>query len=275
MEQWRFALASVVGTSHAKATTPCQDSAECRVLDTAHCGPVLVIVASDGAGSASRAEIGSRLVCGLLMDELISLYERNGRSSDINNTLVENWLKKLQDEVLARANEERLSVREYACTLLAAVIEPNQEAFLQIGDGAIVLSSRGEKDEYNWVFWPERGEYANQTHFVTDENAKEHLQLDVSSTGIDEIALFTDGIQSLALHYASQTAYAPFFQSLFVPIRDEFPGISERLSIALANLLDSPKVNTRTDDDKTIVIATRCNKVIPLVVMPESEPGCE
>jgi hypothetical protein len=162
-----------------------------------------------------------------------------------------------------------LAVRDYACTLLVTVIEPQCATFLQIGDGAIVISLPLEPDEYHWVFWPERGEYANQTCFVTDENAGCHLQFDSRNVEIDEVALFSDGVQSLALHYESRTAYAPFFHSFFAPVRAEPPGKSDALCMALDAFLNSPRVNARTDDDKTLVISTRRQKVGSTAVTPE------
>jgi hypothetical protein len=78
---------------------------------------------------------------------------------------------------------------------------------------------------------------------------------------IDEIGLFTDGLQRLLLHEATKTAHGPFFRAVFPPVRGESPGCSDRLSIALADLLASSRVNQRTDDDKTLILATRRSAV--------------
>ncbi len=74
---------------------------------------------------------------------------------------------------------------------------------------------------------------------------------------IEEIALFSDGLQMAALHYPSRTAHSPFFRSFLEPLRAEPFGRSERLSSALARFLGTPEVNARTDDDKSLIIATR------------------
>lgn len=271
MEDWRYALASVEGTSHAKKAFPCQDAVVCRVLQLVDGSSIFIAVMSDGAGSASRAEHGSQLTCAVMVDQIVRLYEGGGGIHDIDHDLVEAWVDKLQSEMHTCASREDLTQRDFACTLLAAVVEPSAAAFVQIGDGAIIVSPCDEPDGYAWVFWPERGEYANQTHFVTDEDAKEHVLLDVTDTSIDQVSLFTDGIQALALHYETQTAFEPFFRSLFAPLRSEPPGQSDRLSKALADLLGSARVNARTDDDKTLVIATRLCEVSPAT--PEEEPA--
>src|ERR1700730_4956424 len=60
---WRIVRASVVGSSHIKSGTPCQDSSLHELIDCAAKAPVLVAVISDGAGSAEQAEIGSSTTC--------------------------------------------------------------------------------------------------------------------------------------------------------------------------------------------------------------------
>src|SRR5947207_12025637 len=47
---------------------------------------------------------------------------------------------------------------------------------LPICDGVIVVSQDG--GEWGWVFWPQRGEYANTTRFLTDEDAVARLEVE-------------------------------------------------------------------------------------------------
>jgi hypothetical protein len=69
--------------------------------------------------------------------------------------------------------------------------------------------------------------------------------------------MFSDGLQRLALVYESQTAYTPFFEPMFSVLRKADLAACDTLSDQLARFLSSPKVNERTDDDKTLVLATR------------------
>jgi hypothetical protein len=59
----------------------------------------------------------------------------------------------------------------------------------------------------------------------------------------------------LALSYASKSAHQPFFARMFAALRKV--GDREDLVVPLRQFLDSPAVNDRTDDDKTLVLATR------------------
>ncbi|HEY2740490.1 MAG TPA: PP2C family serine/threonine-protein phosphatase [Thermoanaerobaculia bacterium] len=254
MSAWRYAAASAVGTSHEKQQRSCEDAHRCEVLQTAAGEAVLATFVSDGAGSALRAEAGSELACSLALDEVRNHLTAGGGIADLDISFVTAWLARLRTEVIARAEAESLRPREFACTLLGAVVGPESATFFQVGDGAIVVS---QEDEYRWIFWPASGEYENSTYFATEANAAEHLQHAYVEQPIDELALFSDGLQRLVLDFRNRTAPAPFFRSMLSWVRaagdDELP----RLSAHLTSHLSSSVINDRTDDDKTLVLATR------------------
>jgi hypothetical protein len=61
LSRWRYAASSVIGTSHLKIGTSCQDANECQLLSSASDEEIFVAVLSDGAGSAEHSEEGSNL----------------------------------------------------------------------------------------------------------------------------------------------------------------------------------------------------------------------
>lgn len=254
---WRYALASVEGTSHLRSGTPCQDRSACRTFQIGEAEYVLVAVVSDGAGSATHSDVGAELACSLLVNEMEALFETGGSVSDITQSFIEEWLIRFQNEITIRADSQCLKVRDYACTIVAAIVGSHSAAFLQIGDGAIVVPSSEEPDEYCWIFWPQKGEYENTTFFATDPSAQEHLDFTLFNYPIDEVALFTDGLQRLVLNFDTQEAHSRFFGPMLAPVRLASEGHSENLSSALARYLASEAVNERTDDDKTLILATR------------------
>ena len=102
---------------------------------------------------------------------------------------------------------------------------------------------------------------------MTDSDATAHLECTVLAESVAEIALLTDGLQLLALHYPRRQAHEPFFRPLFQHLRAfPEPGCPEPLTAALERFLDSPAVNQRTHDDKTLILATR----LPPAVTGES-----
>jgi hypothetical protein len=254
---WKYTYASTAGTSHLRTNKPCQDSSCCKLVYTYEGKPVLLAVASDGAGSAKCAEIGSNLVCSLVISELEKFFEIDKQISDISREFVIDLLVYLRQELSSRADEAGLKVRDYACTILVAVVGQEDSAFIQLGDGAIVVSSSEEPDEFNWIFWPQKGEYENTTYFVSDESSCDNVCFDYTHKAIDKISILTDGLQSLALHYSSQTVHTPFFKPLFTFLNSTKEEDADKLAIPLLNFLNSYQVNERTDDDKTLVLATR------------------
>jgi hypothetical protein len=137
------------------------------------------------------------------------------------------------------------------------VLAERWSAFAQIGDGTIVTPESGT-DAWAWLFWPQRGEYANTTSFLTDPNAMDELQVDTLANAQHEVAIFTDGLQHLVLHYEEQTVHSPFFERMIRPIRaSTASGEDHQLSAGLERYLGSTPVTARADDDLTLVMASR------------------
>ena len=108
------------------------------------------------------------------------------------------------------------------------------------------------------MFWPQHGEFANTTNFVTSADLAEVVEFDAAQGHVSEMALFSDGIENLVLHHATKTVHGPFFDRVMMPLRRaETPGLDRGLSDGLRRYLDTPQFNERTDDDKTLVLASR------------------
>src|SRR5215813_5270441 len=254
--EWRFASATVIGTSHVKSGTPCQDHHRCRVFRNSADEPIIAIAVSDGAGSATRGEDGATITCASLIEQAELFLARNHNLASMTKDDAHEWLDAARKAITDHASNAEQEVRDYACTMLFALVGVEAAVFLQIGDGVIVVNDQGP--HWSWVFWPERGEFANTTFFVTDSAAADHLRFEQRHGSIDEIALLSDGIEPLVLHYASRTVHAPFFDRMFGPVRrSEVIGEDLALSQDLESYLSSPAILERTDDDKTLVLATR------------------
>lgn len=251
---WQVVQASVTGVAHRNSGVECQDACAVQQLFMTDGIPVLILVAADGAGSAARSREGAERACQTLLAECAN-WLAQATENDWQPTATVPWLHNIQTTLAQQAADAGLPLREFACTLLGAIVAPDRALFLQIGDGAIVI---GTGDGYQPVFWPQGGEYPNETWFVTDVNAASRLECTTLTESIGEIALLTDGLQSLALHYQSRQAHEPFFRPIFQGLRD-YPedGCLEALTQALEQFLDSPAVNQRTHDDKTLILASR------------------
>jgi protein phosphatase 2C-like protein len=253
--EWRFASATVIGSSHGKTGTPCQDHHRCRVFRNGADEPIIAIAVSDGAGSATRGEDGAAITCASLIEQAELFLAGDRDLASVTEDDAHKWLDIIRGAIADHASNAERDMRDYACTMLFALVGIDAAVFLQIGDGVIVVSDHAPV--WSWVFWPDRGEFANTTFFVTDAAVADHLRFESRRGPIGEIALLTDGIEPLVLHYASRTVHAPFFERMFGPVRRSIAvGEDLALSWELESYLFSPAILQRTDDDKTLVLAT-------------------
>lgn len=243
---WIILGDSVTGTAHRASGVACQDAFRAGTFGQEQ--EWLKIVVADGAGSASHAAIGAQIAC----TEFIQLVEALEPEMLCTKAGMMELFTTVRAAVVAAAANHKVAPRELACTILLAVIGPTTAALAQIGDGAIVV---GCAQEYRVVFWPESNEYANATDFLTDAAFANALKFVTITEPIDAVAVFTDGLQRLALEFANRSAYPGFFQPLFEELRSAVN--SELLMEPFHNFLDSERVNARTDDDKTLIIAVR------------------
>lgn len=249
---WKHAHASVVGTSHLRHGLSCQDASRAEVI--AHKGEdTLLLVCSDGAGSAPLSEEGSRLACELFIRGAAERVALGFSPAAMTSDEATRLCLDIQDGIATRAHALNVTTRELACTLVAAIVSPLGAAFIQVGDGAIVLRDNGSA--LRLPFWPDSGEYINTTFFVTDRAIADKIQFAVWPSQVREIALLTDGLQMLCLRYQDRSVHQPFFEPLFRSLRAAATGLA--LHEPLRAFLDSPPVNSRTDDDKTLVLAGR------------------
>jgi hypothetical protein len=169
-------------------------------------------------------------------------------------TAIESWVDAARERVIEEAAAQCVIPRQLACTLLVAIVGTDWAVFAQIGDGVMIYNG---DNGYEFVFWPDIGEYANTTRFLTDEDYRNHLKIDFKDRNINELALMTDGLQMLALDFKESRVHDRFFEPLFRTIRSNTD--EDSLQKSLLDFMDSKRVNDRTDDDKTLFLAIRNN----------------
>lgn len=248
---WRILADSVAGSSHAARAAPCQDAHVVERVEAAS-GSILVVVVADGAGSAQFGEIGAAMTCQTLRARARSALVAGTTVGQLTRDVLAGWLLAAKSEIVREADSRGVRPRELACTAILAVVGESAAAFAQVGDGAVVVP---DKHGYAPVFWPAPAEYANATDFLTDGGVEDRIVCEVATGRIDEVAVFSDGLQRLALDFSTRRGHAKFFAPLLAALRDQ--PVTEQLAGSFRAFLDSAQVNARTDDDKTLVLATR------------------
>jgi hypothetical protein len=237
---WKLVFGSVPGTSHIESGLPCQDYCAGAV-----CGTTLVATYADGAGSAELSQLGSKAAVNRFMEVA---------SCDAMPTVeqVEEWVDAARKHLVEEAAANGSTPRQLACTFLAALVGDGWAAFVQVGDGVIVFDG---PIGYDLAFWPDNGEYANTTRFLSDDDFRQHLRVEIVERRVSELAVLTDGLQMLALDIAGAKVHDRFFAPLFNTVRNGSDDAA--LQNALLNFMNSKRVNDRTNDDKTLLLATR------------------
>lgn len=260
---WRVLGASVCGTSHQRRSQPCQDAWATRIRDDG----LLLAAVADGAGSATRSQDGAKWAVEAAIAHLANLTlppltkEENHDTGDSNletpseepdlNHLLQQALEAARTRVIEQAEAAGLPPRECASTLILLIASHEGVAVAQIGDGAAVMMD--ETGTLTALTQPQQGEYANQTTFLTSEGAIAQADISIYPIPARGIALFSDGLQRLALEMPQGTPHERFFNPLFQFIQQDSDeaGANEQLQ----GFLTSPRVSQRTDDDLTLVLA--------------------
>ena len=250
---WRHIAQSLQGSSHLADGTSCQDCNGVRLIGDAEASTLVACVA-DGAGSAKLSAVGSSIACEAIVENASTHFGEFGGFGNFSREDALRWCDDARTRIQAAAAERECNARDMATTLCVAILAPVSSAFFQIGDGGIILRSHGV---YGVVFWPQSGEYANSTNFLTSDDFRDKLDFLTVKSGCSEVALLTDGLERLALRFNQQTPHVPFFEPLFKALRTsaDVSGLSE----GLRSFLGSDSVQHRSDDDKTLILASRDN----------------
>ena len=108
----------------------------------------------------------------------------------------------IRELIYSRAETEGLKARDFACTFLGVLSSALGTLVMQVGDGGVVLDVGSGLET---AIVPMSGEYANMTHFVTDEDAIGVLTTKVYPDPALRAAVFSDGLQRLAVNMATTT----------------------------------------------------------------------
>lgn len=243
-KRWKLVSASVCGVSHEKSGQPCQDAHGWEIID----GNILIAVVADGAGLAIFGQVGADIAVQSSLEKIRTAF------SELKDNLAElliEAVKYARAAVESEASVRNVKPRDLATTLIILVATPETAAAAQVGDGALIL----EDTEGNLVALTapqQNSEFINETVFLVSPDCLDIVQIKVMDIPVAHIALFSDGLQMLALKMPEGIPYKPFFTPFFRFVRNMEDEIAAKEQLTL--FLRSPKVTERADDDLTLVI---------------------
>jgi hypothetical protein len=213
---------------------------------------MLFAVVADGAGSAKFGGQGASIVCRTVASQARSALR--GATELPYDETIWTWLNVARDRIQLAADKRSLTSRDFATTLVLVMASPDTIVTAHVGDGAVVVRDR-DSAQWSVLSEPHHGEYASTTYFVTD-NPQPVMRIGRYPNAFNAVATFSDGIENLVLDSITGAASAAFFTPMAKPLdASTVTGRDWRLSRSLAAFLASDRLNERTDDDKTLVVA--------------------
>ncbi|NLI00529.1 MAG: protein phosphatase 2C domain-containing protein [Chthonomonadales bacterium] len=227
------------GVSHRAAGRRCDDA-----FGWVHAGPVTCLVVADGAGSRPLAAEGSRAAVSAVLDRVLAA----GDTAELPD--VYDLFSSALNAVTELACQTHCRLGDYATTMAVALLSPAGASIAQIGDSIVVVRSSVE-GAIRTVDPQEPLEYANETHFLTSPDAREHLRVAFyPDREVSAVAMATDGLQLKILENpVTGEPFVPFFEDAFA-----FATQMESTSREVEEFLDGLE-NDQTGDDKTLVLA--------------------
>ncbi len=250
---------SAIGTRHEQRGLPCQDYGNYRFE-----GPYLIGAVSDGAGSAKHSEVGSQIAVESALETLTKILRRQliqEPTRDEIEQVAPEFFAEMLDDILCTLHQEAIlgdyKLRDLGCTLLAFFATPNWVAAMQIGDGLMMLRAHADAP-YQLLFKPDKGEFINETIFITTPNACDYMSVCVEAVQAPFLCAATDGLERVAVRLQDWEPFAPFFEP-FEECLTKLPTPEEQQTY-LKTFLESPRLNAKTDDDKTMLVCVYCQQ---------------
>lgn len=162
---------------------------------------VQVICLSDGAGSASHSEFGAQALTTHGVEFIAKQFQElldNDDGAAVKEAIVSSLRGRLETVAARRGCE----VDDLAATFLAVAVFGDHFLIVHIGDGVIGVQKDGNLQV---VSRPDNSEFANQTTFVTSNDALASMRLLRGSTsGITGFVLMSDGSETTLYSRSSQ-----------------------------------------------------------------------
>lgn len=239
----KSSAAVCTGQLHKNDGIPCQD----KIFKESY-GMVTCVALADGAGSRTYSHVGAECVTKLVSQMVCKEFDDYWQmeSNQLAKKLIEHCIQELQ--------KKEYPLYELASTLLfCAAHEDGRYLLGHLGDGVIVLV---QDQRLTTISQPEQGEYCNETCFVVQPDAVEHLRfLRGKRQSKDVILMMSDGAaESLYQYHDSVPAPACLTLANWVREREE-NAVTRGLQKALEQTLSK-----HTNDDMSVAMIVWIDK---------------
>jgi len=255
---WILTGASVRGRSHERAGATNQDA---HFVLTGMGGRIVAAAVSDGAGTAERSGEGARNTVQKIARALLALGESDSLRT-MTAPALHHWAVNCIDDIRRDLADTGVSLAQFHCTLIAAVLSPYGNWVFQLGDSVALcsvsqVSADGRRSWFDTgstsLYAGDRGQYANETRFITEADFEQHLHVGMLDTKVDTLVLMTDGAMDVAMTNGRvYPGFLPVVVEQLIQASD-----AQKRDAHLTEWLADSRTWRITGDDKTMVIALR------------------
>lgn len=243
--KWLWINSSKIGTSHLNSEHPKNQDAHFVYLTQNN---ILISAIADGAGSTTFGGYGAWITCRIIKNFFIKWY--SSKTYHPSEDTVRILINDIRYQLLKTAQKRKTEFRNFASTLSVVLASKEETVFFSIGDSPIVAKSN---NIWGVTTCPDVGEYASTTFFTTEKNFP-RMQFIRSKTIFSAFALMSDGVGKISINERNLSPSSKFFQ----PILDQTKksstiGKNKLLSNQLGAFLESKRVSSKTEDDKTLI----------------------
>lgn len=289
-----IAAQRVRGQAHRKNHTPCQDACRIAMADPGQnhglsdreaSDELVVAAVADGGGSRALSHVGARLTVSLAVAAMTARWTASALDQASAGELEEFWkalcedcrtLLRLEAEApgASRCQEGR-TAGAFACTLVAFMATRNRLTAAQVGDGFLVfgrLPAEGGADgavafDYRLVFQNRETEEAGQVVWLTASNWADDLRIKTLDEPVGFVVASSDGMEKPVLRLddgepSQLVPHSPYFEQLrhgcLETAKEAGTAADARrraLDEYLSEVMSSPRLDDRTDDDKSMAVA--------------------
>lgn len=240
----RFSGAQHRGERHAALAEPCCDA----LLLPRRSAGLSGFVLCDGAGGSPAVARSAQASARAAWDALLRL----------RRDLREQPQPRLLHQFQARWLRRRGRVPLLDHTLLACCWDRRRVVVLQVGDSSLLVRQNGS---WRCPISPAKGDYANQTTFLRRHTPLNAFQLwQAAARDVEAVLAFSDGLESAFLGAPAPGCPAP---QVNAPLAELVLAEHQRrqggrgYTSWLARSLADPALASLSDDDRTLVIASR------------------